>query len=404
MREDFDAVIIGGGPAGATAATLLAAAGWSVAVVEKARFPRRKVCGECISATNLPLLRALGVEDAFLALAGPPLRRVGLCAGDDLIATDFPPFKEGGEPWGRALGREHFDSLLLARAGRAGACLLQPWRAFDVHRGDGVYVCSVESAERREHRQLRAPLLIAAHGSWEPGSLSTQPARLPPAPSDLFAFKANFSNSRLPGGLLPVLAFPGGYGGMVLGEGGRMTLAFCMRRDVMQRERRLQAGKPVAEALLAHIACSCHGVRRALEHARLEGPWLSCGPIRPGFRGHLRDGIWLLGNAAAEAHPISGEGISLAMQSAFMLCERLIAHRQQALAGNGWAIFGADYARQWRRSFAARMRVAALLAQLSMRPAATKALLPFFRRRPELLAMCARFIGKTKAMAYYSAV
>lgn len=395
MREDFDAVIIGGGPAGATAAALLADAGWSVAVVEKTRFPRRKVCGECISATNLSLLRALGVKDAFLAIAGPPLRHVGLCAGDDLIATDFPSFKEGDEPWGRALGREHFDALLLARAGRAGACLLQPWRVLGVHRRDGRYVCSLESAESSEHGQLRAPLLIAAHGSWEPGSLATQPARQPPAASDLFAFKADFSNSRLPGGLVAVLAFPGGYGGMVLGERGRMTLAFCVCRDAMRAARRRLGGESAAEAALAHVERSCRGVRPLLEQATQVGPWLSCGPIRPGFRGHCRDGIWLLGNAAAEPHPIVGEGISVAIQSAFMLCECLIAHRRQAMAGRSWEAFGADFARRWRGSFTGRMRVAALLAQLAMRPVAMKALLPFFRRRPELLALCTRASGKT---------
>src|SRR5260370_41391518 len=67
----MDALIIGGGPAGSTAALLLAKAGWSVGLVEKSRFPRRKVCGEFLSATNLPLLRHLGVADSFRKWAGP---------------------------------------------------------------------------------------------------------------------------------------------------------------------------------------------------------------------------------------------------------------------------------------------------------------------------------------------
>ena len=55
----FDAIIIGAGPAGATLACLLSQAGWSVAIVEKKNFPRRKVCGEFISATSLPLLQKI---------------------------------------------------------------------------------------------------------------------------------------------------------------------------------------------------------------------------------------------------------------------------------------------------------------------------------------------------------
>jgi len=74
----FDALIIGAGPGGATAALLLARAGWSVGLVEKASFPRPKVCGEFLSATNLPLLRHLGLAESFLELAGPDVRRVGL--------------------------------------------------------------------------------------------------------------------------------------------------------------------------------------------------------------------------------------------------------------------------------------------------------------------------------------
>ena len=61
MSARFDVVIVGAGPAGSAAAILLARAGWSVALVERQRFPRRKVCGECIAASNLALLDALGV-------------------------------------------------------------------------------------------------------------------------------------------------------------------------------------------------------------------------------------------------------------------------------------------------------------------------------------------------------
>jgi flavin-dependent dehydrogenase len=57
MEQRCDALVIGGGPAGATAALLLARAGWSVVLLERKAFPRRKVCGEYLSATSLPLLR-----------------------------------------------------------------------------------------------------------------------------------------------------------------------------------------------------------------------------------------------------------------------------------------------------------------------------------------------------------
>ena len=75
MSARFDVAIVGAGPAGSAAAILLARAGWSVALVERQRFPRRKVCGECIAASNLALLDALGVGAEVERLAGAELRR-----------------------------------------------------------------------------------------------------------------------------------------------------------------------------------------------------------------------------------------------------------------------------------------------------------------------------------------
>ena len=110
MNTALDAIIVGAGPAGCTAAIRLASAGWSVAIVEKRAFPRRKVCGECIAASNLPLLDALGVGEEFDALAGPELRQVGLFVGTRQIVAPLPPMAHATHRWGRALGREHLDS------------------------------------------------------------------------------------------------------------------------------------------------------------------------------------------------------------------------------------------------------------------------------------------------------
>ena len=61
VSADADMVVIGAGPAGASAAILLAMAGWRVALVEQHAYPRQKVCGECIGAGNLALIDRLGI-------------------------------------------------------------------------------------------------------------------------------------------------------------------------------------------------------------------------------------------------------------------------------------------------------------------------------------------------------
>lgn len=400
MKTEYDAIIVGAGPAGSTAAILLAQAGWSVALIERQVFPRRKVCGECIAATNLSLLDALGIGPAFNSLAGPELRQVGLYVGAHTLVAGLPPVVASEHAWGRALGREHLDSLLLQRAVAVGATLWQPWTVKRITREDASHVCHALDVESGATATLNAPLLIAAHGSWELDPSADKRIHRRQRPSDLFAFKATFANAHIEPGLLPVLAFPGGYGGMVLGDHRLTTLAFCIRRDALRESRARYPTLKAALAAQAHVAANCLGVSRALADADLEAPWLSVGPIRPGIRAAWRnDGTFAIGNLAGEAHPILGEGISMAIQSAWLLCERLLARsnelrRDDPPAAGAIAEIGRDYAASWRRSFVPRIRLAAVFAHLAMRPGASSALLPLLNRWPSILTAGARAGGK----------
>jgi len=389
----YDALVIGAGPAGATSALLLARAGWSVAVVEKAPFPRRKVCGEFLSATNWPLLYDLGIANDFLQRAGPDVRRVGLFAGHTVLTAPMPQAWRSGGAWGRAMGREHFDQLLLRAAVRAGAKLWQPWRAISLHRARNGYRCTIIA--RESAREFAARVVIAAHGSWEPGSLPTQAAE-PHHPGDLLAFKAHVYDCDLPADLMPLLAFPGGYGGMVVSDGGRASLSCCIRRDALQRCRARYPAGHAAASLLRHIQAASFGVREALWRAHLDGTWLAAGPIRPGIRKPPVAGIFLTGNTAGEAHPIIAEGISMAMQSAWLLCRRLLARQDEIGSDRALAESGTLYADDWHAAFAARIYAAAAFAHLTIRPQASAAWLPLVRLFPRLLTICAWLSGKTR--------
>jgi flavin-dependent dehydrogenase len=385
-----DALVIGGGPAGGTAALILAKAGWSVALVEKATFPRRKVCGEFISATTLPLLDSLGVRDAFLERAGPAVTSVGFFAGDATLAAPMPRTEMGDEPWGRALGREHLDLMMVNAAVKAGAGLWQPWTATDVHREDDHYDCTVAAEGKTE--RLKARIAILANGSWERGPvpLAVQEHR----PSDLLGFKAHFNGSTLPEGLMPLLAFPGGYGGMVHTDGGRVSLSCCVRRDQLKRSRERFPCRSAGDAVLQHIEACCRGVREALATAELDGPWLSAGPIRPGIRRRARGGMYFTGNIAGEAHPIIAEGISMAIQSTWLLTRHLIAAGPAAAGGADAEKIGQAYAAEWRNTFAFRLRTSMALSALLTQPGAGPIAALIVRTFPAILTLGARFAGK----------
>jgi flavin-dependent dehydrogenase len=260
----------------------------------------------------------------------------------------------------------------------------------------GAFQCGIGMRAAPVLTELRAPVLIMANGSWEgdPGDSR----RVTKRPGDLFAFKANFNRSRLATGVLPVISFAGGYGGLVIAEDGELTLAGCIRRDALRACRAAAPGQTAGKAFERHLRASTPALRDALAGARREGAWLGIGPIQPGIRApwDRADGRFMIGNAAAEAHPIIGEGISMAMQSAWLLCVALIAADRLSASADTLRRVGSDYASQWRRAFAPRLHLAATLAHLAMRPWLAPIVWPLIVRAPWLMTAMARGAGKAR--------
>jgi hypothetical protein len=197
MSKLIDALIIGGGPAGASAALLLARAGWTVALVEKKIFPRVKVCGEFISATSLPLIQELGVLDYYLEHAGPAIQRLAWFTENKIVTADMPIANNALSAWGRALGRDLLDTCLLKEAQSAGAKIWQPWRAQELIQKGDHFICKISNKEEIAEIKVRIPII--AHGSWEQGVNHTE--QIKHKNTDLLAFKTHFAQSNLKGGM-----------------------------------------------------------------------------------------------------------------------------------------------------------------------------------------------------------
>jgi len=270
--------------------------------------------------------------------------------------------------------------------------------------------------DRRSHEvahicrsfSVRVSIVIDGHGSWEMDPEQGQSRRVSRAhalrsSSDLFGFKARFHSTALPRGLLPVLSFKGGYGGMVVAEDDRLTLACCIRRDTLRECRARTPGAPAGVAIEQYLRTSCRGVREVLDCAQHTGSWLSVGPLRPGIRIGKRHGPFQVGNAAGETHPLIGEGINMALQSAFLLTNRLVRQPVAAVDEGRSREIHRDYAAAWRCAFAHRLRLAAAYAHFAMRPALSTSTTALLRSWPPVLTEAARWAGKAENRWRYNA-
>lgn len=243
----------------------------------------------------------------------------------------------------------------------------------------------------------RAKVVIDGHGSWNPGPLgANREARIRRRGADLFGFKASFSNAALPAGLLPVLAFSGGYGGLVVAEDGRVTVAGCIRRDTLQAVREKLRQESAGRAFEDYLRISCPAVQDSLKGAQRLGPWLSVGPLRLGIRINEHSGLFRVGNAAAETHPLVGEGMSMALESAFLLASQLTAHSAREIDAHCWTRIHRAYEPALRTAFAPRMRVAAAYAQVAMQRALRFPTQALLRRWPRMLTRAAQWAGKAR--------
>jgi hypothetical protein len=358
MRTDFDALIVGAGPAGSSAAILLARAGWSVALVEKQRFRVARSAANAWPRATCRCSPPSASGRRSRPAAGPELRRVALMAGERRSSPICRQRRIRKVPLGQGArprdARHPAARTGPARPGRT-CCSPGPRRRSKAVAGD--WRCAVDAPWIRGRTELaRAAGHCGAYGSWEALPLDRQHRRqISLAPADLLAFKANFRDASLDEGLLPVLSFAGGYGGMVVADGGLTTVACCIRRDRLVACRQLQhprcvpvtRSKRCSGATAAAFASPCRPPRAKV-------PWLAAGPLDPGIHAcALTTALLRIGNAAGEAHPIIGEGMSMALQSAWLLVcatARLAKRSTSSLIpGLGQDELARRYAAAWRQ-------------------------------------------------------
>jgi flavin-dependent dehydrogenase len=296
-----DVTIIGGGPAGATCAILLARGGWDVTLVEQSRFPRDKVCGECLSALGFDVLTRIGLAETFLSLGAVRLNRAEIRApGGRPMRVALP-----APMWG--LSRSAFDTMLLDAARGVGARVRQPARCEAV---DGSV--RIRDLETNTVETLKPSHVLLADGK---GAFADE---RPPRTGD-FGIKAHFIDVDGPRDAIELFSIRKSYGGLAAIEGGRWNTAFSVPST------RIQASRGDLDGLFAEMLCENPTLARRFTAARRVGPWLASPLPRFSVRGLWQSDVIPIGNAAAALEPIGGEGMGLAMRSAELAATSLLS-------------------------------------------------------------------------------
>ncbi len=344
-----DAVVIGGGPAGATLATLLARGGRAVTLIERNAAPAHKVCGDFLSGEALEVVAALGVDLAPLAPA--PITRLRFIHGARVAETALP-FPAAG------LSRLALDEALLAKARAAGATVLRGHAVRGVRAAaDGMRVDAGALGETAARGVFVATGKHDLRGMRRPGT----------ARADLVGFKAYYrlapAQHAALAGHIEIVLFAGGYAGLQCVEGGRANLCLLAPRDRLAR-----AGGTWPALLAALTADAPHLAARLDGAAACDARPVAISAVPYGFL-HApapgdAAGLFRLGDQAAVIPSMTGDGISIALHSAR-------AAARAWLAGEP----APDFQRTLRADLRGQMRLAmaahALCIRAPMQPVVT---------------------------------
>jgi flavin-dependent dehydrogenase len=362
----LDVTIIGAGPAGATAACALARRGWRVTLIEQHRFPRDKVCGECVSALGVETLARLGLRDRLTALHPARLTHTTLHAPDGRSTSLSLP----REMWG--LSRHSMDLALLDAARDAGARIVQPARCESIDNGR----LTIRGLEDNRIERTHPTWLLLADGK---GALL--PAR--PRPTTDFGVKAHFANVAGPRNAVELFGVSGHYVGLAPIENGRSNIAFSVPA------KRIEAFRGDLEALWRQLLTENPTLADRFCSADRTGDWLASPLPRFPIQRRWPANIIPLGNAAAALEPIGGEGMGLAMRSAELAADAL-DHAARTNAPLPVRRLRSEFDRLWRtRRLACRA-----LARLMSAPALAGDVVDWARGSESIGRAAMTWIGK----------
>jgi menaquinone-9 beta-reductase len=363
---EYDAIIIGGGPAGTSAAITLAGRGIRVLLLEEKRMPRAKLCGEFITPESFPTLERLGVMGEMIAAGAQRLTQLSLVvASGKRVRTPLAAMSDVAD-WAMSLSRARFDQVLFEKARAAGA---------DCREGIAVRQCLVEEGGARGVEALsladgqtvryHAPLVVDASGRNSRLMVNREERRAGPRGSRLYGLKAHLANVAGIAEQVELYFFPQGYGGLSLVEDDLVNLCFI----ASERTFRAAGGDPTT--IVEQTVMRNRLARERLRGAEVVGKWHSVGPLAFGHRRLSQGGVLAVGDASGMIDPFTGTGIQIALRTGELVAQAIIKVMSEGSRAQTATLFDralAGYSEAYQHEFGDRMKVAGWLRRVALSP------------------------------------
>jgi geranylgeranyl reductase family protein len=380
-----DVVVVGAGPAGSATAARLAAGGWDVVLLDRARFPRPKPCAEYLSPGGVAALRRLGVFEHLDERAGRALRGMELRAPNG--SRSLLEYRDGASARaGLAVPRETLDAALVDLAQAHGVQVVEQVQVTDLQLAHGTTLGVVGRGEGGRGMAYRARLVVGADGAHSRVSsrLGLRTTRSWPRRLGLVA---HLDDVHWPEDHGEMHVGRRGYVGVAPLGDGRLSLGLVMP---MPGGRLGVPRAALCAALLEYPELAARlGVRRDQEVHGL-GEVRGVGPLAHAVRASAGPGFALVGDAAGFLDPFTGEGVFRALRGAEILAPIVDA----ALAGRADVVdIQAEYERARRDAFRAKERLTTLIQVFVHVPSLMNLAIDRLRRRPRLGARLGRVLG-----------